>query len=278
MCMNKEWYKINVKEEVIKRLSSAYTASDLASILSIYIDKISIREIMYSDFWLRMNFDDIEAKKICELAKELYLDVRTEKYGQQGFWDSARLEREIGYSGKWYEFIKELLSRYCPHGGKVLFVGTADGSEIPRSGKLKYYALEQIERSLSNLEDNSQVQKIIGDFEDETLLICGGGQINIICALRCLMPNTRLEPFLAFCGNNLAPEGVIILSHPLSCLYSDGTFGYLSKATENRLNFEIRLKKALLKHEEYSMIDAFETSVEYFYVLKRRLSICSCSL
>ena len=276
MYMNKAWYEIDVKKEVLEKLAVAYMKYHPNEHFPVAIIDISIRELMDTNFWRKTGCNEVASMTLATFAKEQYFAVRTAKYGQCGLWLSAHREREIGYDGKWYEFISGLLSQYCPDGSKVLFVGTADGSEIPRNNRWQYYALEQIENSLANLYAAENVKSVLGDFEDKTLLIDGGGQMTAICALRCLMPNTRLIPFLTFCRNNLVADGGLILSHPLSCLYADGSYGSLPEADRKRQEFEIRLEQALQHHDEFSLIKKFETSVEYFYIIKRRKNVCLC--
>ena len=274
--MNKPWYEIDVKKEVLRKLTDAYTKYHPNEHLPVSVIDLSIRELMDANFWRKTGCNEADSATFAAFAKEQYFAVRTAKYGQCDFWASALREREIGYAGKWYEFISNLLSQYCPDSSKILFVGTADGSEIPRNKRWQYYALEQIESSLANLYTNEYVKTVLGDFEDNTLLIDGGRQMTAICALRCLMPNTRLVPFLTFCRNNLVEDGGLIFSHPLSCLYSDGSYGSLPEADRKRREFEIRLEQALQQVNEFSIINKFETSVEYFYIIKRRKDVCLC--
>ena len=71
---------------------------------------------------------------------------------------------------------------------------------------------------MSNIDTDKVVACYEADIEDEMFVIGEGHIMQAIVALRCLMPNTRLNHFLKFVENNLHDHGVLIVSHPMGFL------------------------------------------------------------
>jgi len=266
--MNKEWYEIDVKKEVLAEIARYMKSDSLAEAVLKKLELLSVRDMMDMEIVVKIR-EINNVQEFINFVSEKYLYYRTMKYGRNEFWTSAASEREIGYAGKWYQFIVELLKRYCIEKDTVLFVGTADGSEIPEDGYFSYYALEQIDESIAQISGEKVSKIISGDFEDDALIIANGNDIKAIVALRCLMPNTRMDKFMNFVGNNLKKEGTLILSHPMGYLDVNGEYKQLENSGIKRKEFEKRLNDVLQDKKEYSIIDTIETSVEYFYILKR---------
>ena len=149
-------------------------------------------------------------------------------------------------------------------------MGIANGAEIPNTPLFNYFALEEIESSVKSIDKTKVVDAFQGDFENPNLIINNGKRTDAIVALRCLMPNTRLEPFFDFANNNIKPNGVLILSHPLSYLDNHNGFQRLPGCEQKRIEFEERLQNALKTSYLFELIKQFGTLVEYFYILKLR--------
>lgn len=265
--MNREWYNIDVKKEVLKDIQVFLQNNDLDIKVIDEIRNVSVRDMM--DLTFISNLEGIGNPEVfSRFVFERYLYYRGEKYGQEGFWESASSERSIGYNGAWYEYITNMLKKYCKLGEKVLFVGTADGKEIPSNQSFEYYALEQIGNSVNNIDNSKVVESFEADFEDASFVIGTGKEMNAIIALRCLMPNTRLDFFFRFVTNNLRNQGLLILSHPMGFLDKDNNFRELPDCRNTLKAFDKRLKSILANFENMHVIHEEESSVEYFYIIK----------
>lgn len=265
--MNREWYNIDVKQEVLDDIDNFLKdAADTPRIIET-LRRVSVRDMM--DISFISTIEEIkEPMAFSQFVRERYIHYRGEKYGQEGFWEAAANERIIGYNGAWYEYITNILMQYCSQGDKVLFVGTADGKEIPDNQNFEYYALEQLGNSVSNIDAGKVAGCYEADFEDETFIIGEGHTMKAIVALRCLMPNTRMNYFLKFIDNNLTDNGVLIISHPMAYLNVDNEYKALPDCETTRKNFDKRLHKELLYHNNMKIIHEEETNVEYFYIIK----------
>lgn len=265
--MNKEWYNIDVKREVLKDIQNHMADNSMVTEIIELIKDISVRNMMDISY-IRMLGEIDNPEQFTEFVSERYMYYRSQKYGHEGFWKSASDERNIGYSGLWYVYISNMLKKYCRENDKVLFVGTADGREIPDDGLFEYYALEQIGNSVSHIDSGKVVKSYAADFEDDTFVIGNGKLMNAIAALRCMMPNTRIGRFLQFVENNLQHQGVLIVSHPMGFLNVDNEFMPLPEFRKKLKDFDYRLKNEILNHENMKIIYEEETNVEYFYIVK----------
>lgn len=267
--MNKEWYKINVKQEVLKDIKHYLNSNKERAAIIEGLKKVSVRDMMDFDF-INTITEIKDAKAFSQFVNNRYMYYRSEKYGQEYFWNAAASERNIGYKGDWHEYITKLLMKYCSRGDKVFFIGTADGSEIPFNSVFKYYALEQIGDSAKRISRYKVVSCFEADFEDDSFVVEGGNIMNAIVALRCLMPNTRLNRFLKFVENNLIDHGVLIVSHPMGYLDANCEYKALPDCKVSRLDFDNRLKEELIKRNNMRIVYEEETTVEYFYVIEVR--------
>ena len=265
--MNREWYNIDVKREVLNDIQVFLQNNDFGLDVMDVLKGVSVRDMMDLDFVTKL--DGIEnPEAFSKYVSDRYMHYRGEKYGQEGFWESASRERSIGYNGAWYEFITNLLGKYCEFGDKVLFVGTADGKEIPNNQRFEYYALEQISNSVNSIDSSKVVESYKADFEDDSFLIGSGKEMGALIALRCLMLNTRLEHFFKFVNNNVRKQGVLIVSHPMAFLDKNSNFMALPNREITLKEFNTRLMQALRNFENMHVIYEEETRVEYFYVIK----------
>ena len=265
--MNREWYNIDVKREVLNDIQVFLQESGLGSTVMNVLKNVSVRDMMDLSFITKLKAIK-NPEKFSKYVSDRYMYYRGEKYGQEGFWEAASRERNIGYNGNWHEFITNLLRKYCKLGDKVLFVGTADGEEIPNNRYFKYYALEQIGTSVKNIDGSKVVERYNADFEDDSFLIGTGNEMGALIALRCLMPNTRLNRFFRFVKNNVNKHGVLIVSHPMGFLDKDNNFMALPHSIESLKEFDTRLNQTLKNFINMHVIYEEETSVEYFYVIK----------
>lgn len=265
--MNREWYNIDVKKEVLNDVQNYLMGNVIALKILESLQGVSVRDMMDISFISKIEGIN-KPRAFIQYVSDRYMYYRSQKYGQEGFWESAANERNIGYSGLWYEYISKLLAMYCKAGDKVLFVGTADGREIPDNSLFEYYALEQIGNSVSHIEVSKVVDYYEADFEDDTFVISDGKAMQAIVALRCLMPNTRLNRFLRFVENNLNNQGVLIVSHPMRYLDANNEYKSLPNCKKTRKDFDERLKNELLNHHNMRIIYEEETNVEYFYIIK----------
>lgn len=265
--MNREWYNIDVKQEVLKDIKKFLMDNANISMIIEALKNVSVRDMMEISFIHTINGieDPIAFSKY---VSSRYMHYRSEKYGQEGFWEAATNERNIGYNGAWYEYITNLLMKYCVKGDKVLFVGTADGKEIPNTHEFEYFALEQIGNSVNNIDSSKVMACYEADFEDETFVIGEGKAMKAIVALRCLMPNTRINRFLNFINNNLNQNGILLVSHPMGYLDVSNVYKALPNCEIMREAFDKRLKKELLNYNNMKIIYEEETNVEYFYIIK----------
>lgn len=265
--MNKEWYSIDVKKEVLKDVQTYLADNAAAAEIIEALRDVSVRDMMDISYVRTIRTID-QPDLFAKFVHERYLYYRSQKYGQEGFWEAASIERSVGYSGLWYEYISDLLKKYCKENDKVLFVGTADGREIPDNGLFEYYALEQIGNSVSHIDTDKVADLFEADFEDDSFVIGNGKQMKAIVALRCLMPNTRLNRFFGFVENNLQQNGVLVVSHPMGFMDVNNEYKPLPGCEKTLKSFDDRLKRELLAHENMSIIYEEKTSVEYFYVMK----------
>ena len=265
--MNREWYNIDVRKEVLNDIQEFLQNNDLDIKIIKKIKNVSVRDMM--DLAYVSNLEGIgDPEAFSRFVCDRYMYYRGEKYGQKGFWESASTERNIGYNGAWYEYITDMLKKHCKIGDKVLFVGTADGKEIPNNQYFRYYALEQIGNSVNHIDSSKVVESFEADFEDDSFVIGAGKEMNAIIALRCLMPNTRLSHFFRFVANNLSNQGFLILSHPMGFLDKDNCFKELPDCRESLRAFDERLKMELANIENMHVINEEEKCIEYFYIVK----------
>lgn len=267
--MSKEWYNIDVKKEVLESIKKyIYKMHYPISIID-SLKAVSVRDMMDIEYVLKIN-EIKDPEQFVEFVTEQYMYYRELKYGQEEFWTAASNERDVGYNHKWHEYITDILLDSCERKSNVLFVGTADGAEIPPNDVFNYYALEQVETSVEKIDKKKVKKKYEGDFEDDKLILEKGNNMKAIVALRCLMPNTRLQKFLKFAENNLSEGGILVLSHPLGFLDVNGKYGMLPGCEEKRREFEKRLKDALNEYPLFEIVKEMESIVEYFYVLRMR--------
>lgn len=265
--MNREWYKIDVKQEVLNDIKKYLVCNSNISIIIDDLKQVSVRDMM--DVSFVANIEGIEDPlAFSKYVSERYIYHRSEKYGQVGFWEAASNERNIGYNGEWYEYITNMLMRYCSQGGSVLFVGTADGKEIPSNKEFNYYALEQIGNSVKRIDTKKVIACYQADFEDATFVINGGKTMEAIIALRCLMPNTRINHFFDFVENNISDNGILIVSHPIGYLDENNEYKELPNCQITRKEFDQRLNDEIIKRDNMKIILEEETNVEYFYIIK----------
>lgn len=265
--MNREWYNIDVKREVLNDIKHFPMAAANVSKIIEALRGVSVRDMM--DISFISTIEEIEDPlAFSHFVNQRYIHYRSEKYGQEGFWKAAANERTIGYNGAWHEYITNILMQYCAQGDRVLFVGTADGTEIPDNQDFEYYALEQIGNSVRNIDSSKVTDCYEADFEDETFVIGEGNTMKAIVALRCLMPNTRMNHFLKFIANNMSDNGVLIVSHPMGYLDAHDEYKALPDCEITRKDFDRRLHKELLNNNNMRIIHEEETNVEYFYIIK----------
>lgn len=265
--MNKEWYNIDVKKEVLQEVEQFLKESSIDLSIIGRMKSVSVRDMMDIDY-IRTIPEIHNPIEFSEFVRERYMVHREDKYGQAGFWESAANERNIGYKGTWYRFITDLLCSYCDIGDNVFFVGTADGKEIPEDNIFNYYALEQIGKSVKKIDKKKVLECYKADFEDENFIVNNGHWMNAIVALRCLMPNTRLNYFFKFVENNIRNSGILILSHPMGFLDVNNLYKPLPNCDKSRLDFDNRLKNELKMHSNFEVIQEIKTDVEYFYIIK----------
>lgn len=267
--MGKDWYVIDVKEKVFKELKDEFSKYILCKANIDVLKKYSTRDLMEGKY-LENIFPSNKIDECKKFVKKRFFYYRSRKYGNEDFWNASSKERDIAYQCRWHTFIRELISRYCKENGKILFVGTANGNEIPFDNRFSFYALEQLNNSVRNI-DTMKCKKIIcGDFEDETLLIDDSNGIDVICALRCMTPNTRIEKFLQFADRNLKKDGVIIISYPMGYLDKDNLFKPLPEAKNKLVAFTNNISRILSEKTNYTMEKGVENIAESFFFLKRK--------
>lgn len=268
--MNKLWYDIDVKKEVLNELENYLEINGWQKSIITKFQDISVRNLM--DIEYLNDISEIVNKELfARYVTELYYKYRKLKYGQRAFWNSAYEERLWGDGGCWDEYIINMINKWCMKGSNVLFVGTADGSEIPFSDYYSFYALEQIRESVKQIDEKKVQKVVLGDFEDENLIVEKEEFFPCIVALRCLMPNTRINKFLEFVEKNLSNNGCLVVSHPRSYLDKNGKIRYLADYDKKKRQFEKRLKKEIID-KKYIIVHEAETEIEYFYILKRNKS------
>ncbi len=266
--MNKEWYSFDVREEVLKDTKHFCAEHGIVLPIDIQINNLSTSALMDISF-LQAYFDVHTAKLLKDFVQNRYFYYRGNKYGNQAYWRSATKERDVGYRGQWLSFIDALLHKYVYAGNKILFIGTANGAEIPDNDEYEYYALEQLSASVKQLEsDKKRVCKaFIGSFEDESLIIDHAKSMSSILALRCLTPNCRLSHFVSFLNNNLDDHGTLIISYPLSYINAEGVLNPLPNITDQLQVFEYRIHEELVEKNGMQVIDNFHSTIEEFYIL-----------
>lgn len=272
--MNKKWYEIDVKKEVWKELISYFNENQLPLEITNELKKQSVRNLMDEGFisaYSKENYPDIsmDIKEFCSLSKDLYFKYRGLKYGQEYFWKSAQTERDLGYNHKWHDYVLQLLKPYTKPNDNILFVGTANGTEIPYDDSYMYYALEQLQSSVESMSKSLHLTPIVGDFEDNEMSIQtkNNAKFKGIFALRCLMPNTRLDNFFQFVHNNLQKDGVLIVSHPMSYLDENNQLQQLPNNEKTLEYFEKNLKDTANK-SSFNILDSTLTNIEQIYILK----------
>lgn len=265
--MNNSWYNIKVREEVLADIEIFLKDNPNHSIIIEKISNLSVRDMMDVNYMTTIK-EIADCYSFVDYVKERYYYYRNKKYGNSQFWEAASNERYIAYNGKWYEFISRMLRKYCLFGDNVLFVGTANGEEIPEDSFFNYYALEQIGNSEKAINHDKVVESYLADFEDDGFLVNGGHFMHAIVALRCLMPNTRLNYFFRFVENNLRENGVLILSHPLKFIDSYNQYMPLKDSEKLLVEFDKRLRNQLLCNTNMSIVYEENASLEYFYVVK----------
>lgn len=267
--MNKgTWSNIDVKSRTIEDISqrALQLGFDIRINLKNAMEGKSIRELSdlgspLDQFFLPANI----VNELKDLAKSKYAYYRNMKYGNQEFWNCAQRERIIGYDD-WFDFVNDIINQYADDDNDaILFLGTADGWEIP-ARKNKLYAVEQIESSCDELlVKRNDIKIILGDFEDDNLLI--EEKMKLIIALRCLMPNTRLGNFMKFIENNIIENGFLLISHPMKYLHGNELINI--DDSENKLcAFRKRLSN-VVEGSKYRILKDFRTNIEHFFILQR---------
>lgn len=266
--MSKGWYAVDVKETVFEEFRDRFFAYALPAADFDLLKTCSTRALMDGDC-LEGIFPPSMIEACKKFVTERFFYYRSRKYGNEDFWSASARERDIAYHHGWHDYIKALISRYCPGKGNVLFVGAADGSEIPFDDRFVFYALEQLPDSARHIDCMKCREVICGDFEDETLVVGRRNGMDMICALRCMTPNTRIDRFFSFVDRNLKKDGVILLSHPMGYLSQDGTFGALPDAQDKLEAFRRRLSETLAENRNYILEKEAENSAESLFLLKR---------
>lgn len=266
--MSKDWYAVDVKEKVFEELQDRFSAYAFPAADFDRLKTYSTRALMDGDC-LEGMFPPSVIEACRQFVTERFFYYRSRKYGNEDFWGASARERDIAYHHGWYDYIKTIISRYCQEKGHVLFVGAADGSEIPFDDRFVFYALEQLPGSASHIDRMKCREVICGDFENETLVVERRNGMDMICALRCMTPNTRIDRFFSFADRNLKTDGVILLSHPMGYLAQDGTFGALPDAQVKLAAFRSRLSETLAENQNYVLEKEAENSAESLFLLKR---------
>lgn len=266
--MSKDWYAVDVKDKVFEEFKCKFSKHALNEMEFEKLKEYSTRELMDGECLERI-FSKAVVGECREFVKERFFYYRSQKYGNEDFWNASSRERDIAYHNRWHEYIKTIISNYCPKKGNILFVGTANGNEIPFDDRYNFYALEQLDNSANHI-DRMKCQKVIcGDFENEKLLVEKSNYMDIICALRCMTPNTRIEKFFKFADLNLKRKGFIIMSHPMGYLNKDGKFMLLPDAQVKLSAFRNRLSEILNTKINYVLEKEKVNIVESFFYLKR---------
>lgn len=268
--MNKEWYSFDVREEVLKDFVHLCNEQRINLPVDIDLTAISTSTLMDMDF-LASFLDVPTANSLKAYIEERFFFYRGKKYGNRWYWQAAKAERDIGYNGHWESFIMDLLKQYISDGDKVLFVGTANGSEIPQDGNHIYYALEQLAASANQIKTASNnIQKtIIGSFEDTELVVDHHHSLSSIVALRCLTPNCRLDRFAVFVQNNMVENGTLIISYPTSYLNETGVLVPLPNINTQLQIFEQKISTELVQKLGLSIVAHKCTQVEKILILAR---------
>jgi len=266
--MSKDWYTVDVREKVFEELKDNFLSSTLPEADIDDLKKYSTRELMDGNC-LNAVISPSMVAKCRKFVIERFYYYRNKKYGNKDFWYASSKERDIVYHNQWYTYIRNILSRYCKGRGNVLFVGTANGSEIPFDDRFNFFALEQLENSVNHIDRMKCLKIVCGDFEDEKLLVEGANCMDIICALRCMTPNTRIERFLRFADLNLKKDGAIVMSHPMGYLDKDGMFKPLPDSQHKLDVFRDRLHNILHIKMNYILEKEEENRVESFFFLNR---------
>jgi hypothetical protein len=262
------WSKIDVKNRTIEDISKKafQYGFDIYNKLQYEMKEKSIRDLTDENSLLDQLILPVNiVKELKKIAESKYIYYRNIKYGNSEFWNSAKRERIIGYED-WFNFINNLINQYTNSiNDAILFFGSADGWEIPER-KNPLYAIEQIKDSCAELSSRRKdIKTILGDFEDGNLVI--GEKFKLIIALRCLMPNTRLNNFFITIENNISANGCLIISHPMKYLYDDELVEI--EDSHNKLKaFKKRLNRNV-KGSMFKIINDFKTSIEHFFILQR---------
>ena len=266
--MSKEWYSFDVREMVLKETKLFCAEQGIILPIDLQLENLSTSTLMDTSF-LQAHFDAYTAKLLKDFVQDRYFFYRNKKYGNPSYWCSATKERDMGYKGQWFSFVDALLNKYVYAGNKILFIGTANGAEIPDNDVYEYYALEQLSASVKQLEsDKKRICKaFIGSFEDESLIINHAKSMSSILALRCLTPNCRLNHFVSFLNNNLDDHGTLIISYPLSYLNAEGILYRLPDITDQLQVFERKIHDELVEKNGMQIIDILCSTIEKFYIL-----------
>ena len=266
--MSDLWFSFDVREEVIKDVKRFCAERGLSLPDDLMLERISTSILMDLSF-LESFMDSETAECLRGFFEERFFHYRGKKYGTQSYWIAARKEREIGYSGRWFDFLGSLLEKYVHHGDKVLFVGTANGAEIPNDTQYQYYALEQLTTSARQIRiSHVNVAGVInGSFEDETLIVDEPHSMSCIAALRCLTPNCRLDRFSTFMRNNLSDQGVLILSYPTAYLDETDNLVPLHDVEEQLRLFEQALHDEIVEKRGFQIDSCLRSRVERIYIL-----------
>lgn len=267
--MNKDtWSNIDVKDRIIEDI--AQRALQLGFDIHVHLKNImecrSIRELSEPVSPLdHLSLPADIVKELKDLAQSKYIYYRNMKYGNQEFWSCAQRERMVGYDN-WFDFINTIINQYTDNDNDaILFLGTADGWEIPQR-KNKLYAIEQIQSSCDELsKKRKDIEIILGDFEDDNLLI--EKKMKLVIALRCLMPNTRLGNFFKFIDNVIMENGYLLLSHPMKYLYGNALIN-IADSEDKLCAFRKRLS-SIVEKSNYHIYKDFRTNIEHFFILQK---------
>lgn len=256
-----EWYEIDVKKRTLEALWP-YLDAGLRGRVWKSIDSHSVRDLMEAAFWAPHPQSDFLARK----TAQIYYSLREAKYSTAAYWHDAVQERKIAYGNKWEDFINSLLKEYAGGQGKILFVGAANGAEVPENGNFVFHAADQLLNSVRNMDNPNIAARFVGDFEDSDFAPCGKQDYDGLVALRCLTPNARLDKFMRFGGNNLRDDGVLILSYPLAYLRSHSNLVPIEDINAQIEAFQERLTQAATE-AGFRIQDEIKTELEHFWIL-----------
>lgn len=264
-CELTNWFEINVSNNIKKVLEEFCESEKIEIEIANCLLAEDFSKLLDKDY-LFEKYGNIDTNKLYEIISGVYLQSRRAKYGNENFWELAKKEREQAYNGEWHNYIYKLICNYVSLHSAVLFVGVANGYEIPKSEDFDFYALEEIDSSLENFRCENIKKKVLGSFENENIIINGKNGIDLIVALRCVLAKSNVQKFFNFARNNLRENGTVIISQPLKYLDAE-TFKKVENI-EKRLEIFEKQLKILEKTQKIEVMNVFESEIEKFYIIK----------